>query len=52
MRKYGAELVSTSLLKTMRKLKLGIFIVKFPAFAIKKERFISFEKLENYDKSN
>ena len=36
MRKYGAEIESTSLLKTMRKLKLGIFMGKFPAFTIKK----------------
>jgi len=38
VRKYGAELVSTVLFKTMRKLKLGIFMRKFPAFAILKIR--------------
>jgi len=43
VRKYGAELESTSLLKTMRKLKLGIFMVKFPAFAIKKRALYLFK---------
>ena len=42
MRKYGAELVSTFLFKTMRKLELEIFMGKFPLFEIKKDRFTFF----------